>query len=393
MKTETVGEMPGAIDVDRARADTRGAEQVVHLNNAGSALPPRQVTDTVVEYLRHEELVGGYEAAEEAAGRIDGVYASLARLINAVPAEVAVMESGSTAWERAVSILPLEGSRVLVSRTEYHNNLPLIRQLADRGNLRVDTLDDDAHGGVSVDHLSQELSRGDIALVAIPHAAMGNGLVNPVEEVGQACRAAGVLFLLDVCQSIGQLPVDVNSIGCDIAIGTGRKFLRAPRGTAFAYVRSSLIERCGQNLFDRDLTAKEPTARLLESWETSIAGRLGLGRAADYALDFGLDAIRERLGHLSGMLRTQLSEVPGVSVLDRGLVQSAIVTFSVADTPSDEVKLRVRAQGINVSAVPAPHGDPKRALDYGGRDRVVRASPHYYNTEAELERLIEALRA
>lgn len=382
------------VDVAAARKDTVGTGHVVHLDNAGSALMPRPVADAVVAHLRREEQVGGYRAAAEAAARLADVHSSLARLIGSSPGEVAVLESGSTAWATAVSCLPLTAPRVLLGRTEYWHNVLVLRQLARRDGLDLVVLDDDEHGQVDVAHLQRELDRGGVGMVALTHVPMGGAQVQPAAEVGRACRTAGVPFVLDACQSVGQLPLDVAALGCDVLVGTGRKFLRAPRGTAFVHVRRELLDRLGPVLRDRRRAADgEVEARWLESWETGVAGRLGLGRAADYALGLGAEPVRDRVTVLAETLRARLAAVPAVHVHDRGIVRSGTVTFSVRGRTAEQVQAHLAGQGINVSTAPLPPSAAAHVLDPGleERDAVVRASVHYYNTEEELDRLAAAL--
>ena len=231
-----------SIDVEAVCRQTRGVPRVTHLNNAGSSLVSCPVFHTVMDYLRREEEIGGYEAAEEASDRLEGVYSSVARLIAAAPNEIALAESGSRAWAMAVYNFPfVPRTRLLIGRSEYAGNVIALRQIACRNNLEIVVLDDDADGLVDVEHLQRELERGNVAMVALTHVPMANGLVNPAAEVGKRCCAAGVMFVLDACHSVGQMPLDVQLLGCDVLVGTGRKFLRGPRGTAFVYVRSAVL--------------------------------------------------------------------------------------------------------------------------------------------------------
>ncbi|WP_028279304.1 aminotransferase class V-fold PLP-dependent enzyme [Arthrobacter sp. H5] len=387
------------LDVDTLRADTRGVRSVIHLNNAGSSLMPRTVTDTVVAHLRREEEIGGYEAAAEASGRSDRVYASLAQLIEADPAGIALMESGSSAWASVVSLLPLAGSRVLLGRTEYGSNVGILRRLARQRGLQLVVLEDDADGRVSVQHLQQELDLDDVGLVALTHVPMAGGLVNDAAAVGRLCRKAGVPFILDACQSVGQLPLDVAELKCDILVGTGRKFLRGPRGTAFVYLDSHVLEKVVPTPNDRralfaPIQDEPPSARLLESREASIAARLGLGRASEYALELGIEDIRGRLQTLADGMRLHLADIRDVELYGRGKQGSGIVTFSVREKMAVQVKEHLAADGINLSTVPLPPLKPDAVLQEtpATPSTAVRASVHCYNTEAEIDRLASALR-
>jgi len=388
-----------SVDVARARADTPGAETVAHLNNAGAALPPRPVLDAVVEHLRREAAIGGYEAAAERQDRAEHTYDAVARLIGAERDEVAIVENATRAWDMAFYSLRLQaGDRILTTNAEYASNYIPMRQVADRTGAAVVVVPDDEHGQVDVDRLTAMLDER-VKLVSLVHVPSQGGLVQPAAAVGAACRAAGVPLLLDACQSVGQMPVDVGEIGCDMLSATGRKFLRGPRGTGFLYVRRGLIESLEPPLLD--LHAAEwqpdgsyrirPDARRFENWECNVATKIGLGVAADYALGVGLEAIRERVRALAGELRERLAALPGVTVHDLGAERSAIVTFAVDGHPTAEVVAALRERGVNTSLSPAAYA----RLDFGRRGLadLVRASVHYYNDLGDLDRLVDAVEA
>jgi cysteine desulfurase / selenocysteine lyase len=388
---------PDAIDVDRARADTPGCEHVAHLNNAGAALPPTPVLDAVVEHLRREATIGGYEAAAERADRVERTYDAIAALVGCHRDEVAVVENATRAWDMAFYALRFApGDRILTTHVEYASNYIALRQIADRTGATIEPIPDDESGQVDVDALAARLD-ARVKLVSLVHVPTQGGLVNPAAAVGRLTRAAGVPLLLDACQSAGQMPLDVGAIGCDMLSATGRKFLRGPRGTGFLYVRRELIERLEPPLLD--LHAAEwlenggyrirSDARRFENWEGNVAAKIGLGVAVDYALEHGLDAIRARVYALAAALRERLEAVAGATVHDLGRERCGIVTFSLAERPAKEVADALRAQRVNVSVSPRAYS----RVDFArrGLPDIVRASVHYYNTEAELDRLVAAL--
>jgi selenocysteine lyase/cysteine desulfurase len=391
-----------AFDVERARRDTPGVATVAHLNNAGAALPPSVVTEAVIAHLRLEAQLGGYEAAEAARDQVEAAYPAIARLIGCQPDELAVVENATRAWDMAFYSLPFKpGDRILTARAEYASNVIAFLQVARRTGAVVEVVDDDEHGQFSVADLKNRLDRdpGTARLIAMTHVPTQGGLVNPAEEVGAVARAAGVPFLLDACQSVGQLPVDVQRIGCDMLSVTGRKFLRAPRGTGFLYVRRELLEDLEPPFLD--LHAASWTgpgtyeirgdARRFENWETNYAGKIGLGTAVEYALSWGLEAIEARVTALAESLRERLRAIDGITVHDQGLRRCGIVTFTVDGVPAQEVQSRLAAQGVNTSVSLAEYA--RFDLPHRGLPDLARASVHYYNTDAELDRLIGALPA
>ena len=392
-------------DVDRARADTPGCRDVAHLNNAGSSLPPTPVLDAQLTWLREEALVGGYEYKDRRAADLDRVYDEVAALIGAASDEIALVENATFAWHQAFWSLPLApGDRILTCEVEYASSYLSLLQAVERRGVRIEVVPSDAAGQIAVDELARrldpddQLRNGRVGLVAATHIPTNGGLVNPVEEVGRLTRAAGVPFLLDACQSVGQMPVDVDAIGCDMLSATGRKFLRAPRGTGFLYVRTGLLERMEPAFLDLlgatwtapDAYELRPDARRFENWESNYAALAGLGTAVGYAREWGLEAIAARIAYLAEGLRDRLGTLAGVQVRDLGERRSAIVTFTKDGVDAEGVRIAAGAAGVNVSVSLAP----STLLDATARDLppLVRASVHYYNTDDELDRLVAVLR-
>jgi len=386
------------IDVDRARAETPGAEHVAHLNNAGSSLPPQPVLDAVVGHLELEARMGGYEAHETNGDAIDRFYGATAELIGAKPEEIAFCSSATRAWDMFFYSLRFErGDRILTSVADYISNYLAFIQTADRTGAEIVTVPNDEHGQVSVDEL-RNLVDERVKLIAITHVPTNGGLVNPVAKIGPIARDAGIPYLVDACQSAGQIPLDVDEIGCDALSATGRKFLRGPRGTGFLYVRSGLLEQLEPPLVDMraadwvapDRYELRPDGRRFEEWEQDYAAKVGLARAIDYALAWGVGEIYGRVRPLAARLREQLAEIDGVTVRDVGAEQCAIVTFDVAGVDAETVRKRLARDGINVS-VSAVSSAVIESIERDLPD-LVRASPHYFNTEAELDRLSESVR-
>ncbi|CAN7713968.1 aminotransferase class V-fold PLP-dependent enzyme [Phyllobacterium sp. LjRoot231] len=385
------------LDLLRLRADTPGTKNRNHLNNAGAALMPSPVIDAVTGYLNREGEIGGYEAAAEANSLLEGTYDSLATFVNCARDEIAIAENATIAWQRTFYSLSFRpGDRILTASAEFAANYVAFLQVAKRTGVSIEVIPNDASGVLDPDALAKMIDKS-VRLIAVTWIPTNGGLINPAEAIGRIARENGILYLLDACQAAGQIPIDVNALGCDILTATGRKFLRAPRGTGFMYMRKSVLEKIEPamiDLYGAPLTAPDryelrPDARRFETWEKNYSVRLGLRAAVDYALAVGLDKIEERCNHLSSKLREGLRGMRAVSVHDLGTPLASIISFTVNGWDSQDVMAYVTAKKINVSVSP-PSSTP---LDAFARKLppVVRASPHYYNTEEEVDAFLEAI--
>lgn len=384
------------IDVERARSQTPGCEERIHLNNAGAALMSRGVLDVQIEHLRLESRLGGYEAARATESSFEETYDLVAALIGASRDEIAQVENATAGWNLAFGSIPLEGGdTILTAEAEYASNfISYLKVARDRG-VEVRVVQSDGTGQIDVEALAAAID-GTTRLISITHVPTNGGLVNPAEEVGVIAREHGIPFLLDACQSVGQLDIDVDRLGCDFLTATGRKFLRGPRGTGFLYVRRSALEAFEPPVIDlHGATWVEargyelrPDARRYENWEFNHAAVHGLRQAVSEALALGTAEIEKVVVRLGERLRTEL-RAAGLETFDIGERQSAIVTTSVPGVPAAEVRDRLHARGVNVSVT----GPASTRIDAErrGLPDLVRLSPHYYNTDDELTATVEML--
>jgi selenocysteine lyase/cysteine desulfurase len=386
-------------DLARWREDTPACGRLVHLNNAGAALVPRPVRDAIAAHLSLEETLGGYEAADAQAGPIQQAYAAVGRLLGAEARNIAMVQNSTVAFAQAVSAFDLgPGDVVLTSLADYASNQIMYLSLARRRGVEIVRAPDGPEGGIDPAGVRKLVSSRRPALVALTWVPTNSGLVQPAEAVGEICRQAGIPYLVDGCQAVGQMPVDVARLHCDYFSAATRKFLRGPRGLGFLYVSDRalkagahplLVDMHGATWAEADRFELTPDARRFETWEFAYALVLGLGAAATYALEVGLDTARDRARQLAAYARKRLADLPGVRVLDRGPELCAIVTASVAGWDTTEIKLRLRARGINTSS---PHReDAVIDMDKKGASSALRISPHYYNTTEEVDTAVEAL--
>jgi selenocysteine lyase/cysteine desulfurase len=388
-----------SLDLSRLRAETPGCAHVLHLNAAGSALPSQRTLDATLNHLRLEAEIGGYEAAAKADGDLEGFYPAVAQLIGAETDEIAFVENATRGWDLALYSLDFKpGDRILTCVSEYSSNYISYLQVAKKTGAEIVVVPDDNYGQIDLGALEHAIDKRT-KLVSISHVPTQGGLVQPAEAVGKITNDAGVLYILDACQSVGQLPVDVSKIGCDFLSMTGRKYLRGPRGTGFLYAKRAttahiepiFLDNHAAKWTDDNAYTTRDDARRFENWERYFAGVIGLKVAADQANELGVEAIWARLRELAGGLRARLSTLKEITLTDLGKVKGAIVTFAVAG--ADHVALRdaLRAQAINVSV--STQFSSRLDLKGRGLPNVMRASVHVYNIEAELDRFVAALDA
>jgi selenocysteine lyase/cysteine desulfurase len=358
---------------------------------------PTPVIHALKTHIDLEARIGGYEAATAADEQLQATYSAVARMLNCSTREVAIVENATRGWDMAFYAFDFQpGDRILTCSAEYASNYIAYLQVARKTGAVIETIPDDSHGAVDVDALREAMDER-VKLIAITHVPTNGGLVNPAAAIGRLAREHGIPFLLDACQSAGQMPLDVEELKVDILSATSRKFLRGPRGMGFLYVRESLITALEPPFLDLHAATwvapgeyrLRDDARRFENWECNVAAKIALGTAVNYALDWGLEAIEARVALMSAALRQGLAALPGVRLRDRGSRQCGIVSFTVAEMAPAAVVQGLRERGINSSVSRAP----STQLDMHGRglDALVRAGVHYYNSEEEVARFLAAL--
>jgi len=384
-------------EVERWRADTPGCANVIHFNNAGASLMPQPVLSAMIDHLHREANFGGYESADDAGAAVNHSYASVARLIGAEPKNIAVVENATVAFFQALSAFDFrEGDIIVTTRNDYISNQLAYLSLAKRHRVVIERAADLPSGGVDPQSVRELLRNPRVRLLAVTWIPTNSGLIQPVEAIGEIAEQAGVPYLVDACQTVGQIPIDVARLRCDFLSATARKFLRGPRGIGFLYIADRALTRGDAPLYidmrgaswaTADTFELAPDARRFENWEFSYALLLGLGAAAQYAIDAGIERCSERSLMLADKVRDKLSQL--ARVLDRGEKRAAIVTADFGRSAAEIVE-KLHKRHINTSATFRQWAiidmDDKHVRS------ALRVSPHYYNTEEELDALIDALK-
>jgi selenocysteine lyase/cysteine desulfurase len=387
--------------VKQWREDTPGCANQIHLNNAGAGLMPRSVLDAMVGHLHREANFGAYESADDAQAPVAKAYAHVASVLGTESRNIAIVENSTVAFFQALSAFDFKpGDVIVATRNDYISNQLAYLSLARRFGVEVRRAEDLPSGGADPQSVKELLRDSRVRLLAVTWVPTNSGLMQPVAALGEIAEAAGVPYIVDGCQAVGQIPVDVAKLRCDFFSGTARKFLRGPRGIGFLYVSDRSLKRGdfplyidmrGAEWVSADDFAPAPDARRFENWEFAYSLVLGLGEAARYALEAGVERGGGRARELAATLRRKLGELNGIRVLDRGRELAAIVTIEVAGWDATELSKLLRTRGINTSASLREYAvidmDEKKAAS------ALRLSPHYYNSEEEVDRVVETLRA
>lgn len=388
-----------SINLSKVRQETPACQHLIHFNNAGAALSPIAVSAAVSAHLQREQEIGGYEAATQAHAAIENFYTAFSTMLGCSPNEIAYAESATHAWNKLFAAIEFEPKQVILTgQSEYASNYMAFLHLAKHKGVNITVIPNTAEGVIDLQLLEQAIDTR-VKLIALTHVPSQSGTIHPAKEVGQLAREHNILYLLDACQSAGQMALNVEALGCDMLTGTGRKYLRGPRGTGFLYLRQGVMAQLEPTEIDmhsaswtgRDTYTIRDDARKFESFECFVAGKIGLGVAVDYALQLGLDNIETRVQSLAQQLRESLVKIPNVHVHDQGHHLSGIVTFNKKGHSAESLQTHLRAHHANTSVARLGNNQ----LDYVQRnlEDLNRASVHYYNTEEEIERFCNIVRA
>ncbi len=389
-----------AEEISSLRNDTDGCTNVIHLNNAGAGLMPNTVTQSIIDHVKLEASIGGYEASALRAAEIKEFYNQAALLLNCKASNIAFTASATDSYMRALSSIPFKvGDVILTSDNDFISNQIQFLSLQKRMGIKIVRLQNATDGGIDLNDLDLKLKTLHPRLLSITHIPTNSGLVQPVKKIGEIANRYETIFLLDACQSIGQMKLDVKELKCDFLSATNRKFLRGPRGTGLLYISDKALDMGLEPLFldmrgadwiEKDKYQLREGAMRFEDWEFAYALVLGTRAAIEYCLKIGEDKIWGRVKELADYTRLQLSAINKVRVLDRGPELGGLVTFHVKDSDVTQITQKLLARKINV--VSSPRSVAVIDFDEKKVPWAIRASPHYYNTKNEIDQFIEELK-
>ena len=387
------------MDIEQIRQDTIGCHDKIFLNSAGSSLMPKIVMEKMTEYLKQEELYGGYAVAKDRAGQINEFYSEIGKLINCEAKNIAFMYNATDSFSKALSSIPFrEGDVILTTNDDYISNHIAFLSLQKRFGIEILRAENLPNGDIDFDNFELLVTTHKPKLVAITHIPTNSGLIQNAEKVGEICSANSIWYLLDACQSVGQIVVDVQKIKCDFLSSTGRKFLRGPRGTGFLFISNKVINEKLEPLFidmrgatwtSSDTYELQMSGKRFEEWEFSYASLVGLTEAVKYANSIGIQEIEAKNASISKKLRSNLSKIPQLLVMDKGSRLCSIITFYINGIALQDLSSYLEENSIFHSVTVKSHAIID--LTNKGVDWVIRLSPHYFNTMEDIEKVTALL--
>ncbi|KKB63736.1 class V aminotransferase [Robbsia andropogonis] len=390
------------------RAATPGVRTVTHFNHAGASLPSIATLEAIKAHLWREATMGPIEAGVAAKAVTERARTLAARLLNADPAEIAITSGNSAGWSAAFAGLDAwrPGDRILTARHEWGGNVANMQMAAQRHGASVEVIPCDANGMADPQALETMLD-ARVRLIAITWLPANGGVINPAVAIGEVARRHAIPYFIDAAQALGQYPIDVAAVGCDVLTAACRKALRGPRGTGLLYVRRDFLKHLSPSQVDTHSAplvaetlpdgaasvraALRNDAARFETSEASFALHCGLANALEEALELGIDMIRVRIDATARAVRARLASIPGVTLLDMGIEQSGLVSFAVdgVDLPALQRGFADRGITISVNGVSYTPFDMRAR----GLSHVARASVSYLTTDDEIDILINGLRA
>ena len=377
---------------------------LIYFDSAATSQKPRNVLDALRNYYEHENANvhrGLHELSSRATAAYEKARQRVASYLGAATADEIVFTRGTT--ESINLVAQAWGGKfirardvILLTEMEHHSNLVPWQLLAERtgAQLRFVPVRDD--GTLALDQLPSLLTP-EVKLFAFTHISNSLGTINPVAELCDKARSVGALTLVDAAQSVGHLPIDVRELGCDLLAFSGHKMC-GPTGIGALYGRADILDSIppwhggGEMIVSVTLekSAFKKAPHRFEAGTPNIAGAIGLAAAIDYIERIGRSAIFEHDAHLAGYAVERLTELPGMRVLGPREDRGALVGFVMETAHPHDLTTFADQHGL---AMRGGHHCNQPLMRRFGLAGTTRASFYFYNTTAEIDRMIEILRA
>ena len=379
-------------------------QPLIYFDNAATSQKPRAVVDALRHYYEHDNANvhrGLHELSSRATDAYENARQVVADYLGAASADEIIFTRGTT---ESINLVAQAwggkflkgGDVILLTEMEHHSNLVPWQLVAERTGARLRFVPVRADGTLALDQLPQLLTP-EVKLFAFTHVSNSLGTINPVADLCRQARAVGALTLVDAAQSAGHLPIDVQELGCDFLAFSGHKMC-GPTGIGVLYGRAEILETMppwqggGEMIVSVTLeksTFKKAPHRF-EAGTPNIAGAIGLAAAVDYLESIGRPAIFAHDSELAAYAAEQLAELPGMRVLGPQHERGALVGFVMEGVHPHDLTTFADQHGL---ALRGGHHCNQPLMRKFGLPGTTRASFYFYNTIAEIDRMMEILRA
>ncbi|MCP8309245.1 MAG: cysteine desulfurase [archaeon] len=397
------------MDVEKIRQDFPifyqkfKGKPLIYLDNAATSQRPNQVVDAMNDYYQRYNATihrAVYELGEEATNAYEGAREKVAKFINANPKEIIFVRNATEAinlvaysWGRSNI---REGDKILLTLMEHHSNIVPWQLLAKEKRARLEFVDINDEGLLKMDDFEKFMNEG-IKFMGLVHASNVLGTINPVKEMVNYAHKNGTLVLVDAAQSVPHMPVDVHEIDCDFLAFSGHKML-GPTGIGVLYGKRELLEEMNPFLGGGDMIREvhlreaswDDLPWKFEAGTSNVAGAIGLGAAVDYLNKIGMKNIREHEKELTRYALDKMTKIKGIRIYGPKdvKVRGGVISFNLGDIHPHDLASILDGEGI---AVRAGHHCAQPLMERLGVNGTTRASFYVYNTEREVDSLVNAL--
>ncbi|MBD2176864.1 SufS family cysteine desulfurase [Pseudanabaena sp. FACHB-1998] len=395
---------------DQVRADFEILDQqvngkpLIYFDNAASSQKPKSVIAAWKYYYEHDNANvhrGAHTLSARATDAYEGAREKVAKFVNAKSFQEIIYTRNAS---EAINLVAYtwgwanlkEGDEVILSVMEHHSNIVPWQLIAQRTGAVLKFLEPNEDGILTIEQF-KSLLNGKTKLVSIVHVSNTLGCVNPVEEIISLAHAQGVKVLLDACQSVPHMPIDVQKLDCDWLVASGHKMC-APTGIGFLYGKRDRLlemppfmgggEMISEVFLDHSTYAELP--HKFEAGTPAIGEAIALGAAVDYLMAIGMDKIHAYEQELINYLMDYLVEIPDIKIYGPRHDRAGLAAFTIAHgIHANDLSAMLDQDGI---AIRSGHHCTQPLHRFLGISGTARASVYFYNTKAEVDTFVASLK-